>query len=195
MKQKVGIRQNSPSCLTPGCLQNVWTVSPLLFPRTTGSLAQSASVSQSLSPVPHSVPPSTDHPRGHCSPCVPAGEQRRVAEQLNLSCFLLKATSPSQLRGLSKGCFPLLSLFKRRFRWFLGRKNLSLKDTAQIGGAAIWGHPEAEGNKGQKRLWEPDTACEEEAVAGPALSRPGADTVRGPDRRKALTSRGPQQNQ
>lgn len=62
-----------------------------------------------------------------------------------------------------------------------GQENLSLKDTAQIGGAAVWGHPEAEGNKGQKRLWEPDAACEEEAVAGPALGRAGADTVRGPE--------------
>lgn len=95
-------------------------------------------------------------------PCVHASEQRRAVEQLNLSWFLLKGASPSQLRGLSKGYFPLMSLLKWRFRWFLGRKNLSLKDTSQIGDAAIWGHSQAEGNKGQNKLWEPDKGCEEE---------------------------------
>lgn len=80
-------------------------------------------------------------------------ERRRAAEQLNLSWFLLQAASSSQMRGLSKAYCPLLSLLKWRFGWFPGRKNLSLKDTSLIQDAAIWGHPEGEGNKGHSRLW------------------------------------------
>lgn len=85
-------------------------------------------------------------------------EDTACPEQLSLSWFLLRATSPSQLRGLSKGYFPLLPLLKWRFRWLSGRKNLSLKDTSQVWDAAIWGHPQAEGTKEQKRLWEADKA-------------------------------------
>lgn len=198
---RLGPDRNPPPILLQGAWGMQWTASLLLFLRTIGTLIQSAPMSVSLLFLTWSHPAQAIT-EDTALPCVHASEQRRVAEQLNLwnlwTWFLLKAASPSQLRGLSKGYFPLLSLLKWTFRWFPSRKNLSLKDTAQIWDTAIWGHPQAEGNKGQKRLWDRKGQTSPwggEAVAGPALGRAGAETVRSPEQRKALTSWGPQQNQ
>lgn len=189
-KWEFGTRQKSPSYLAPGCLRNAVNSIPPSLPqdrRHSHSVCISVSVSLLFLSWSH---PAQAIAEDTALPCVCASERRRVVEQLNLSWFLLKAASPSQLRGLSKGYFPLLSLLKWTFRWFPGRKNLSCKDTAQIWDTAIWGHPQPEGNKRQKRLWEPD-----KPVRRRGSGRASAETVRGPERRKALTSRGPQQNQ
>lgn len=155
-KWEFGTRQKSPSYLAPGCLRNAVNSIPPSLPqdhRHSHSVFISVSVSLLFLTWSH---PAQAIAEDTALPCVRASEWRRAVEQLNLSWFLLKAASPSQLRGLSKGYFPLVSLLKWTFRWFPGRKNLSLKDTAQIWDTPIWGHPQPEGNKGQKRLWEPD---------------------------------------
>lgn len=136
-----------------------WTASPLLFLRTVGTLIQSAAVSQSSSPLgPIQHRPSL---RTLLAP-VPMpvrGGGRQHSSTCPGSCWELHLLPrwEALARAVSLYC-----LLKWRFRCFPGRKNLSLKDTSQIWDTAIWGHPQAEGNRGQKRLWEPDKACEEE---------------------------------
>lgn len=152
MKQEVGTRQNSPSYLALGYLRNavkgissssgLWAVS--------FSLHQCLRVSLLFLIWFHPAQAITEDPAG---PCVHASERRRAEEQLNFSWLLLRAASPSQLRGLSKGYFPLLSLLKWRLRWFQAEEPLSqryFRDTR----CSCLGTSQAEGNEGQNRLRE-----------------------------------------
>lgn len=159
MKQEVGTRQNSPSYLALGYLRNavkgissssgLWAVS--------FSLHQCLRVSLLFLIWFHPAQAITEDPAG---PCVHASERRRAEEQLNFSWLLLRAASPSQLRGLSKGYFPLLSLLKWRLRWFQAEEPLSqryFRDTR----CSCLGTSQAEGRRTEQAEGT-DKACEED---------------------------------
>lgn len=172
-----------------------WTASPLLFLRTVGTLIQSASVSQShscssLGPIQHrpslrtllspvSVPVSGGGrwsrwtSPGSCwkLPLLPSWEA--LAKAISLYCPCLNGHSD----GFRAGRTSLAKILHRYETQLFGD---------------ILNQKEIKDRKGCGNLTSPWGG---EAVAGPALGRAGAETVRGPERGKALTSRGPQQNQ
>lgn len=192
MKQKVGTRQNSPSNLAPGCLRNAVKSISSPLPQDCG---QSHSVCTSVSES-HSCSSLGAITEDTAGPCVHGSERRRAEQQLNFSWLLLKATSPlpsweASARAISLYCPRLngdsdgfqagrssLSKILHRYQMQLFGDILKQKEIKDRTGCGSWKGPWGGG-----------------AAAGPALSWAGADTERGSDRREALTSSGPQQNQ